>query len=59
MQANYKKVGLSFEETESDSKKVRLLKNGSKVIEEILFEGNTVKLKNLLRGYEYILVQAE
>ena len=59
MQANYKKVGLSFEETESDSKKVRLLKNGSKVIEEIVFEGNTVKLKNLLRGYEYILVQAE
>ena len=59
LQANYKKVGLSFEETELDSKKVRLLKNGSKVIEEIVFEGNTVKLKNLLRGYEYILVQAE
>ena len=59
LQENYAKVGLSFEETESDSKKVRLLKNGSKLIEEINFNGNEVKLTNHLRGYEYILIQAE
>ncbi len=59
LQENYAKVGLSFEEASSESGKVRLLKNGSKLIEEISFEGNSVKLTNHLRGYEYILVQAE
>ena len=59
LQENYAKVGLSFEETSYEFGKVRLLKNGSKLIEEINFNGNEVKLTNHLRGYEYILIQAE
>jgi len=59
LQENYAKVGLSFEETSCEFGKVRLLKNGSKLIEEINFNGNEVKLTNHLRGYEYILIQAE
>jgi hypothetical protein len=59
LQENYAKVGFSFEETSCEFGKARLLKNGSKLIEEINFNGNEVKLTNHLRGYEYILIQAE
>lgn len=56
---NYAAVKLNFEETVEDSKKIRRVKDGNKVIEEISFDGNTVKLINKLRGYEYTLVEAE
>lgn len=56
---NYQKSGLIFEENIIDGKKYRYVKDGKKVIEEISFEGSTVKLVNNLRGYEYILIEAE
>lgn len=56
---NYKAVKLDFEEVEENSKKYRRVKDGNKVIENIVFDGSTVKLTNLLRGYEYTLVEAQ
>lgn len=52
-------LGLSFSEDSKDGKVVRTIKNGSKSIEVISIEDKHTNIKNLLRGYEYDLQEAE
>lgn len=47
---------LIFEEETDSSTKIRRIKDGKKVIEEITFEENTVIIKNVLRKYEFCLI---
>lgn len=56
---NYRLSGLSFEETEENGNKIRLVKNGKKIIERITFSDNSIKIQNILRGYEYNLTEGE
>jgi len=59
LKANYKAAGLVFEVVEEDGKIIRRIKNGKKVVEEITISGNSIRIQNVLRGYEYKLTGEE
>ncbi len=59
LQEAYKAVGLSFEEEIQGETVIRKIKNGKKIIELITKNGNSVKIQNNLRGYEYNLTEGE
>lgn len=62
---NFEKSGLIFEENiinvdNGDSPHViRSIKDKKKLIEEITISQKSIRIQNYLRGYEYILTQAE
>jgi len=55
----YEQVGLNFEEESTDEGKIRRVKNGKKIVEEITINSNSIKINNYLRGYQYNLTKAE
>jgi len=56
---NYKASGLIFEETTENGEKIRRVISGKKVIEQITFSGNSIRIQNILRGYQYNLTKGE
>lgn len=59
LQSAYQAAGLIFEEEINDSGKIRRIKKGKKVIEEITFNSNSIKIDNYLRAYQYNLTKSE
>ena len=59
VQAAYKASGLIFEEEIQNNTIIRKIKNGNKIIELITKNGNSVKIQNSLRGYEFNLTEGE
>jgi len=55
----YKAAGLSFEAQKTENSEVRIIKSGKKIIEMITKNGNSIKIQNSLRGYEYNLIEGE
>ncbi len=53
--SHYKKYGLLFEKEENR----RLLSRNGRLIEEIIYEGKVLTIKNHLRGYTYKLTDGE
>ncbi len=66
LRENYENAGLEFEVWNGSDEiqaagvsETRLIKDGKKLIEEIVIKKDTVKIKNYLRGYEYSLTKLE
>lgn len=59
LQEVYRTAGLNFEEEIQGETVIRKIKNGKKIIELITKNGNSVKIQNSLRGYEYNLTEGE
>ncbi len=59
LKENYRAAGLNFEVTTDGNKSIRRVKNGKKVVEEITISGNSIRIQNILRGYEYKLTGEE
>ena len=56
---NYAKAGLSFVIKPGEDSSVRRILSDKDVIEEITVRPNTLVVKNLLRGYSYILTKIQ
>lgn len=59
LQKVYTALGLEFEEEIKEKTVIRKIKKGKKIIEVITKNGNSVKIQNNLRGYEYNLMEGE
>jgi len=59
LQSLYQSSGLIFEEEFTDYGRVRRVKKGKKIVEEITINSNSIKIDNYLRGYQYNLTKAE
>lgn len=59
LEENYRTAGLIFEEEILDDCKIRRIKNGKKIIEQITINNNSIRIQNILRGYEYNLTEGE
>lgn len=59
IQKTLSQIKMTLEVSESDEKEIRLVKNGNQIIEEIVRESNVVTITNKLRGYQYILTEAD
>ena len=55
LKEHYAKSSLIFEEEQGEDGTVRRVKNGKNLIEQIEIKGNSVKITNVLREYEYRL----
>lgn len=56
LKANYSKSKLIFEETKESNKIIRVIKDGAKVIEQIIIEDGSATVKNFYRKYEYQII---
>lgn len=57
--AALEEIGLSMTEEVSEAETVRTIRSGSRIIEIITIGNKYTNIKNLLRGYEYNLQEAE
>ena len=59
LQVNYELNRMQFECTKTASKEIRRILNNGTVIEEITKQNGVTTIQNFLRGYTYVLTQAE